>query len=185
MLFKTQILATALSSLLFAGAGQAATVTLEAEGTGLFAKGDTIVITAATGANTPELFGFQGDLAFDASLLTLTDVTVNPLFTIPIVDADFSPPVTVAAGTFTTIPAGANTLATFTFTAESDGAATVSFDNILINDPDNQIIFSGDLQTDVVIGEMSDEVVIPLPASVLFFVTGIAGMTVIGRRRGA
>ena len=180
------LIASGLACAMLAGAAGASSVTLD-PAAGPFEVNDTIVIEAVANTGTDEFRGFEGTLDFDDTVLSLDSVLINPVFTFAIPPASLTPNALFAAsGLPGQEQSGETVLATFSFTALAEGTTSVFLNDTEIGTSINgqfASLFSGDLATAIAIGDQADNVVIPLPASVLFLMSGVGGLAMFGRRR--
>lgn len=166
----------ALAGMLTAGAASAVTVEFDSTATGPLEIGDTFSVTASASSGSTPFFGFEGEVDFDGAVIELTSVDIDAAFDFAFVAEDLtSAPVDVAGGTVVNPnPSGDLDLVTFNFTAIGLGQSPVSFDFIVVNSASETLVDTV-LSTDVEV-VTSDTTPIPLPASSLLLLGGIAAM---------
>jgi hypothetical protein len=177
MSFTNRVLAAAVAATLSAGAASAA-VTFAPTAPGPFEIGDTLTFEVNTDAGFPTFFGFDGFLSFDAALLDLTNVEINPGLDFQFIGPTEPQPILVSGGVILNPDlSGAQLLASFEFEALAEGTADELFDLLIINS-EAEVLFDSELASSAQIGTSP----IPLPASALLLISGISGISLLRRR---
>lgn len=199
MMTRTLSAAAALGLFFSAGAANAVTANLTQTTLDPIAVGDTVTFELSTSDDFPTFNGFDANLTYDADVLSFDSVEYGPIFNVPssvpvVEPADASGETTLGrfiAGAFTSdpedLPSGANLVATFNFQAVGAGTFTVlasAFQGTFFGDENGQPLGVDPVSTSVTVGDGDGPVsAVPLPASALLLLTGVAGLSVFRLRR--
>lgn len=172
---------------MFASSVQAATISIVPSSQTINVSETTaadLVISGLGNFASPSLGGFDIDVTFDDSILSFNSETFGTLLGASIQDVDTSTPGVVnlfevsleSVSTLDGIQPDSFLLATLMFDGIALGASQLGFGFVLLSDAIGDVIPNPTLVP-------ASVTVVPLPASIWLFVTGLLGLTGISRTK--